>query len=68
MMDYKCTCDARFSGIDEQEYINRGCPDCICSEFQDNYKDETNVIEFSIASEKSSLKKLIKYAMEKIKW
>lgn len=29
----KCTCDARFSGIDEQEYLNRGCPKCSCINF-----------------------------------
>lgn len=26
----KCTCDARFSGVDEQEYAARGCPECVC--------------------------------------
>lgn len=30
-MNY-CTCDARFSGVDEAEYCARGCPDCYCLE------------------------------------
>lgn len=25
-----CICDARFSGVDEQEYCARGCPSCYC--------------------------------------